>query len=171
MTKEELEELIREYPLPQSWIARVPELQEPINYGTDWELGIYEEQIRSGYRLSLHPFALKMFDHYKMAPGQLVPNSWRKLVGLIYLIETSGYKVDPIDFMRVLFEICFVKDVTNSQMASDRGKTMKTGFLGTLQKANGERKEKLPTVELPLLRRGPMLLFLSHLLELSKECL
>ncbi|KAK2993791.1 hypothetical protein RJ640_027669, partial [Escallonia rubra] len=113
MTREELEALIMEYPLPQGWIARVPELQEPANYGTNWETWIYEEQVRLGYRLHLHPFALRMFDHYKMAPGQLMPNGWKNLVGIVYLIETSGYKADPTDFMRVFFEICFVKGVAN----------------------------------------------------------
>ncbi|KAK3034731.1 hypothetical protein RJ639_032684 [Escallonia herrerae] len=94
--------------------ARLPSLQEPANYGTKYETGIYEEQVKSGYRLPLHPFALRFFEHYHMAPGQLVPNGWRKLVGLIYLVQTSGCKPDATDFMRVFFEICFVKGVANS---------------------------------------------------------
>ncbi|KAK3031022.1 hypothetical protein RJ639_036872 [Escallonia herrerae] len=100
MSTEELLELIRQYPLPDGWYARVPGLQEPANYGTKFEMGIYEEQVKSGYRLPLHPFSLRFFKHYHMAPGQLVPNGWRKLFGLIYLVETSGYKPDPTDFMR-----------------------------------------------------------------------
>ncbi|KAK3010731.1 hypothetical protein RJ639_010692 [Escallonia herrerae] len=95
------------------WYARLPSLQEPTNYGTIFETGIYEEQVKSGYRLPLHPFALRFFEHYRMAPGQLVPNGWRKLAGLIYLVQTSGYKPDATDFMRVFFEICFVKGVAN----------------------------------------------------------
>ncbi|KAK2969707.1 hypothetical protein RJ640_004213 [Escallonia rubra] len=94
MTKEELEALLKEYPLPGYWIARVQELQKLANYMNDWETDIYEEQLRSGYRFPLHPFALKMFDHYKMAGCHLVPNGWRKLVGLIYLVETSGELLD-----------------------------------------------------------------------------
>ncbi|KAK3005450.1 hypothetical protein RJ639_015619 [Escallonia herrerae] len=113
MSTEDLVELLREYPLPVGWYAHLPGLQEPANYGTKYETGIYEEQVRSGYRLPLHPFALRFFEHYHMAPGQLVPNGWRKLVGLIYLVQTSGYKSDPTDFMRVFFEICFVKGVAN----------------------------------------------------------
>ncbi|KAK3010066.1 hypothetical protein RJ639_012638 [Escallonia herrerae] len=113
MSTEELQDLIREYPLPEGWYARLPGLQEPANYGTKFETGIYEEQVKSGYRLPLHPFALRFFEHYRMAPGQLVPNGWRKLAGLIYLVQTSGYKPDAIDFMRVFFEICFVKGVAN----------------------------------------------------------
>ncbi|KAK2987674.1 hypothetical protein RJ640_027740 [Escallonia rubra] len=80
---------------------------------SQFETGIYEEQVKSGYRLPLHPFALRFFEHYRMAPGQLVPNGWRKLAGLIYLVQTLGYKPDATDFMRVFFKICFVKGVAN----------------------------------------------------------
>ncbi|KAK3013378.1 hypothetical protein RJ639_010047 [Escallonia herrerae] len=103
----------QEYPLPDGWYARLPGLQEPANYATKFETGIYEEQVKSGYRFPLHPFALCFFEHYHMAPGQLVPNGWRKLVGLIYLVQTSGYKPDATDFMRVFFKICFIKGVAN----------------------------------------------------------
>ncbi|KAK3021602.1 LOW QUALITY PROTEIN: hypothetical protein RJ639_045235 [Escallonia herrerae] len=110
MSTEDLVELLLEYPLPY---ARLPGLQEPANYGTKYETGIYEEQVKSGYMLPLHPFVLRFFEHYHMARGQLVPNGWRKLVGLIYLVQTSGYKPDATDFMRVFFEIYFVKGVSN----------------------------------------------------------
>ncbi|KAK3032307.1 hypothetical protein RJ639_036264 [Escallonia herrerae] len=89
------------------WFARTS------NYGTKFEMGVYEEQVKSGYRLPLHLFAICFFEHYRMAPGQLVPNGWRKLAGLIYLVQTSGYKPDATDFMRVFFEICFVKGIAN----------------------------------------------------------
>ncbi|KAK2983053.1 hypothetical protein RJ640_006440 [Escallonia rubra] len=113
MSTEDLLELIREYPLPKGWYARLPGLQELANYGTKFETEIYEEQVKSGYRLPLHPFALRFFEHYRMVPGKLVPNGWMKLAGLIYLVQTSGYKLDATDFMRVFFEICFVKGVAN----------------------------------------------------------
>ncbi|KAK2997748.1 hypothetical protein RJ639_026305 [Escallonia herrerae] len=113
MSTEALLELIREYPLPEGWYARLPSLQEPANYETKFETGIYEEQVKSEYRLHLHPFALRFFEHYHMAPGQLVPNGWTKLVGHKYLVQTSGYKPDATDFMRVFFKICFVKGVAN----------------------------------------------------------
>ncbi|KAK2965979.1 hypothetical protein RJ640_010027 [Escallonia rubra] len=113
LSTEDLLELIREYPLPEGWYAHLPGLQEPTNYGTKFETRIYEEQVKSGYRLPLHPFALRFFEHYRMAPEQLVPNGWRKLAGLIYLVQTSGYKPDATYFMRVFFEIYFVKRVAN----------------------------------------------------------
>ncbi|KAK2995884.1 hypothetical protein RJ640_012327 [Escallonia rubra] len=95
------------------WYARLPGLQEPVTYETKFETGVYEEQVKSGYRLPFPPVALRFFEHYRIAPRQLVPNGWRKLAGLIYLVQTSGYKPDATDFMRVFFEICFVKGVAN----------------------------------------------------------
>ncbi|KAK3002493.1 hypothetical protein RJ639_022572 [Escallonia herrerae] len=113
MSAEDLLELIWEYPLPEGWYARVPGLQEPANYGTKFKMRIYKEQVKSGYRLPLHPFAFRFLEHYHMAPGQRVPNGWRKLIGLIYLVQTSSYKPNATDFMRVFFEICFVEGVAN----------------------------------------------------------
>ncbi|KAK3009913.1 hypothetical protein RJ639_011483 [Escallonia herrerae] len=111
MSKESIVELLEEFPLPPPFSARVPTLQEPANYGTDLETRVYEGQIRSGYRFPMHPFAIAFFNYYKMAPGQLVPNGWRKLVGLIYLVQTSWYPVTVNDFMRLYLEVCFIKNV------------------------------------------------------------
>ncbi|KAK3026773.1 hypothetical protein RJ639_040312 [Escallonia herrerae] len=176
MSSEDLLELIREYPLPEGRYASLLGLQEPANYGTKFETGIYEEQVKSVYRLPLHPFALRFFEHYHMAPGQLVPNGWRKLAGLIYLVQTSGYKPDATDFMRVLsideplseqqLEWTMIiprKSVpagalippppatsTESvplEMASRSGKSPQRGFLGVLQKAKGKRKSSQVAAE------------------------
>ncbi|KAK2986573.1 hypothetical protein RJ640_001279, partial [Escallonia rubra] len=114
MTRESIIELLEEFSLPPPFSARVPALQEPANYGTDVETSVYEGQIRSGSRIPMHPFAAAFFNYYKMPPGQLVPNGWRKLVGLIYLVQTSGYPVTVHDFMRLYLKVCFIKNVANS---------------------------------------------------------
>ncbi|KAK2987202.1 hypothetical protein RJ640_029087 [Escallonia rubra] len=114
MTKESIVELLEEFPLPPPFSARVPALQEPANYGMDLETSVYEGQIRSCYRIPMHPFVVAFFNHYKMALGQLVPNGWRKLVGLICLVQTLGYPVTIHDFMRIYLEVCFIKNVANS---------------------------------------------------------
>ncbi|KAK2971659.1 hypothetical protein RJ640_010900 [Escallonia rubra] len=110
MTRESIMELLEEFPLPPPFSARVPALQEPANYGTDLETSVYEDQIKSGYRILMHPFTVAFFNYYKMTPGQLVPNGWRKLVGLIYLVQTSGYPVTVHDFMRLYLEVCYIKN-------------------------------------------------------------
>ncbi|KAK2979737.1 hypothetical protein RJ640_012657 [Escallonia rubra] len=114
MSKESIIKLLEEFPLPPPFSARVPALQEPANYGTDLETSVYEGQIRSGYRIPMHPFAVAFFNYYRMAPGQLVPNGWRNFFGLIYLVQTSRYPVTVHDFMRVYLEVCFIKNVAKS---------------------------------------------------------
>ncbi|KAK3043160.1 LOW QUALITY PROTEIN: hypothetical protein RJ639_000049 [Escallonia herrerae] len=110
MTKESIVKLLKEFSLLPPFSAQVPALQEPANYGTDLETSVYEGQIRSGYRVPMHPFTVAFFNHYKMSPSQLVPNGWRKLVGLIYL-----YKLQVMvhDFMRLYLEVCLMKNVAN----------------------------------------------------------
>ncbi|KAK2990380.1 hypothetical protein RJ640_014141 [Escallonia rubra] len=174
MTRESIMELLEEFPLPHPFSARVPALQEPANYGTDLETSVSEGQIKSGYRISMHPFAVAFFNYYKMAPGQLVPNGWRKLVGLIYLVQTSGYPVTVHDFMRLYLEVCFIKNVaksvgwyyihnrvrvikggpkSNKEMTS-KGEGAKGDFLGLLQKASkGKRKEGIGEGSSPVIKR------------------
>ncbi|KAK2983302.1 hypothetical protein RJ640_011625 [Escallonia rubra] len=135
MSKESIVTLLEEYPLPPPF----PALQEPANYGTDLETSVYEGQIKSGYRIPMHPFAVAFFNHYKMAPGQLVPNGWRKLVGLIYLVQTSGYPVTVHDFMRLYLEVCFVKNVAKC--------------VGCGQAANGSSQEG-GTVSVKIEKKG-----------------
>ncbi|KAK2973624.1 hypothetical protein RJ640_022272 [Escallonia rubra] len=166
MSTEDLQDLIQEYPLPEGWYARLPGLGEPANYGTKFETGVYEEQVKSGYRLPLHPFALRFFEHYRMAPGQLVPNGWRKLAGLIYLVQTSDEPLSeeqlewakiipskPIPAGLLIPPLPAIPSVSSAEtvpleMASGGGKSQHGGFLGVLQKAKGKRKEKQPSVEL-----------------------
>ncbi|KAK3029814.1 hypothetical protein RJ639_038256 [Escallonia herrerae] len=102
MTNKSIIELLEEFPLPPPFSAQVLVLQEPANYGTNFETSVYEGQIKYGYRIPMHLFDVAFFNYYKMAPGQLVPNGWRKLLGLIYLMQTSRYPVTIHDFMRRL---------------------------------------------------------------------
>ncbi|KAK3043206.1 hypothetical protein RJ639_001639 [Escallonia herrerae] len=174
MTKERIVELLEEFPFPPPFSAWVFALQEPANYGTDLETSVNDGQIKSGYRILMHPFAVAFFNHYKMAPSQLVPHGWRKLVGLIYLVRTSGYPVTIHDFMRLYLKVCFIKNVANSvgwYYFHDRVKVIKEGpksnkemagkgegakgdFLGLLQKASkGERNKGTGEGSSPILKR------------------
>ncbi|KAK2999295.1 hypothetical protein RJ639_023869 [Escallonia herrerae] len=114
MTKEDIIELCGEFPLPPPFYAQVLALQEPANYGTDLETSVYEGQIKSGYRIPMHPFVVAFFNYNKIEPGQLVPNGRRKIIDPIYLVQTSGYPVTVDDFMRLYLEVCFIKNVARS---------------------------------------------------------
>ena len=44
------------------------------------EICFYEAAFSCGLRFSVHPFIMEILDHFGIAPGQLMPNSWRIVV-------------------------------------------------------------------------------------------
>ncbi|KAK2987231.1 hypothetical protein RJ640_022263 [Escallonia rubra] len=72
MSTEDLLELIREYPLPEDWYARLPDLQEPANYDTKFETRIYEEQrLLKGGPKSNKGWHLRYFFFGRLDKGEL----------------------------------------------------------------------------------------------------
>ena len=56
-----------------------------------------------GLRLPVHPFIMELLDCFGIAPGQLMPNSWRIVVSCmeIWLVATKGdmIKVDELVYL------------------------------------------------------------------------
>ena len=44
------------------------------------EVCFYEAAFTCGLRFTVHPFMMELLDHFGIAPGQLMPNSWRIVV-------------------------------------------------------------------------------------------
>ena len=44
------------------------------------EVCFYEATFTSGLRLPIHPLVMELLGHYGIAPGQLMPNSWRIVI-------------------------------------------------------------------------------------------
>ena len=44
------------------------------------EICFYEAAFSYGLRFPVHPFIMELLDHFGIAPGQLMPNSWRIVV-------------------------------------------------------------------------------------------
>ena len=44
------------------------------------EICFYETAFSCGIRFPVHPFIMELLDHFGIAPGQLMPNSWRIVV-------------------------------------------------------------------------------------------
>ena len=68
----------------------------------------YESAFVCGLRFPVHPFFMELLDHFGIAPGQLMPNSWRILVNCmgIWMAATNGgiLKVDELVYMYRLKE-------------------------------------------------------------------
>ena len=55
------------------------------------EICFYEAAFSYGLRFPVHPFIMELLDHFGIAPGQLMPNSWRIVVNCIEIwLATIG---------------------------------------------------------------------------------
>ena len=67
------------------------------------EVCFYEVAFLSGFRLPVHPFSMELLGYFGIAPGQLMPNSWRIVVNCIeiWLATTDGdmIKVDELVYL------------------------------------------------------------------------
>ena len=68
---------------------------EGADYFIPGEVCLYEAPFRFGLRLPIPPFIKEVLSFYGYAPGQLMPNSWRILLGVLVLSETRNIKVSP----------------------------------------------------------------------------
>ena len=68
----------------------------------------YEAAFLNGLRFSVHSFIMELLNHFKIAPGQLMPNLWRIVVSCmeIWLATTKGemIRVDEFTFLYCLKE-------------------------------------------------------------------
>ena len=59
------------------------------------EVCFYEATFLCGLRFPVHPFVMELLRHFGIAPGQLMPNSWRIVVSLmgIWLAAMEGDRI------------------------------------------------------------------------------
>ena len=72
------------------------------------EVCFYEAAFLYGLRFPVHPFIMELLGRFGIAPGQLMPNSWRIVVNCIeiWLATTDGdmIKVDELVYLYYLNE-------------------------------------------------------------------
>ncbi|KAF3454062.1 hypothetical protein FNV43_RR04509 [Rhamnella rubrinervis] len=59
----------------------------------------YKMAFKIGLRLPLHRIINIVLNFYSVALGQLMPNNWRYLLGLIFLSEERGLQIDIATFL------------------------------------------------------------------------
>ena len=60
--------------------ARRPTSEDRAYYFFPGEICFYEAAFTCGLRLLVHPFIMELLGFFSIAPGQLMPNSWRIVV-------------------------------------------------------------------------------------------
>ena len=65
---------------------------------------IYQDALDAGLRVPLHPFIPAVMNFFQLGLGQIVPNSWRLLVG--FLVLTLRLGITPtVDLFNIFFAI------------------------------------------------------------------
>ena len=72
------------------------------------EVCFYEAAFLCGLRFPVHPFIMELLNHFNIAFGQLMPNSWRTVISCmeIWLATTEGdmIRVDEFTYLYRLKE-------------------------------------------------------------------
>ena len=70
------------------------------------EVCFYESAFVCGLRFPVHPFLMELLDHFGIAPGQLMPNSWRIVVSCMGIwlaaMDEDMLKVDELVYLYCL---------------------------------------------------------------------
>ena len=86
------------------WVrVRLPSEEEWACHFFPREVCFYESTFACRLRFPVHPFLMESLDHFGIAPGQLMPNSWRIVVSCmgIWLATMDGdmLRVDELVYL------------------------------------------------------------------------
>ncbi|KAK3020726.1 hypothetical protein RJ639_046010 [Escallonia herrerae] len=91
---------------------RLPDENESANITTLDEIGVYWDMFINGFRVSLHPFFIRVLKVYGLAPGQFSPHAWRFMSFFIYQCHKLG--LNPrLRVFRWFFTICTITKQTD----------------------------------------------------------
>ncbi|XP_028059423.1 uncharacterized protein LOC114263132 [Camellia sinensis] len=82
-TAEELEKVRRKYQIPAEIELKLPTSKERASNARPMEFTLYEEALRGGLRLSLLQIVVDVLKQLEVAPGQLMPNTWKILLACV----------------------------------------------------------------------------------------
>ena len=76
------------FQFPEGTRARLPRKGEKACAFAHGEVCFYEATFSCGLRFPIHPFIVELLHHFNLAPGQLMPNSWRTVVSCMVIWTT-----------------------------------------------------------------------------------
>ena len=76
------------FQFPEGTRARLPMKDEKACTFAHGEVCFYEAGFSCGLRFPVHPFIMKLLHYLNLAPGQLMPNSWRIVISYMVIWTT-----------------------------------------------------------------------------------
>ena len=73
------------FQFPEETRVHLPRKGEKSCAFAHWEVCFYEAAFLCGLRFPVHPFIMKLLHYLNIAPGQLMPNSWRIVISCMVI--------------------------------------------------------------------------------------
>ena len=81
------------FQFPEGTRARLPRKDEKACVFAHGEVFFYEAVFPCGLRFPVHPFIMELLHYLNLAPGQLMPNSWRIVISCMVIWTTITTKI------------------------------------------------------------------------------
>ena len=91
------------FQFPEGTRARLPRKDEKAYTFAHGEVCFYEAAFSCGLRFPVHPFIMKLLHYLNLAPGQLMPNSWRIIISymVIWMTIADGDMLTVNEFVHL----------------------------------------------------------------------
>ena len=89
------------FQFPDSVRIRIPSDEDRACHSYADEVCFYEADFTSGLRLPVHPFVRELFVYLRLAPAQLVPNSWWIVIScmVVWVSANDGDVIKKDEFL------------------------------------------------------------------------
>ena len=96
-----LEFIHKRFQFQKGVAIRLPRLNEKVCTFAHGEVSFYEVDFSYGLHFPVHPFIMQLLSTLNAAPGQLVPNTWRTIIGYmsIWVFVHDGDMITLNEFL------------------------------------------------------------------------
>ena len=91
------------FQFPEGTRAHLPRKDERACAFAHGDICFYEAAFLCGLRFPIHPFIMRLLHHLNLAPGQLMPNSWRIFISymVIWMTISDGDMLTVNEFVHL----------------------------------------------------------------------
>ena len=92
MTLANLEGLRGLYYIPEEFGLILVSSSDRVCFSPTGNIEVYEKPLKAGLHFPLHPFIKRILERFSLGLAQIARNSWRHIVGFIYLCNLIGVR-------------------------------------------------------------------------------